>query len=782
MMLKNYLKVALRNIKRHKGYSFINIAGLAIGMACCIMIFIWVQDELSFNKFNEKADSLYLVRTHQHYGTETEQTNGSVPALGPALKAEYPEVLNAARFHNGQGIHLMKYQDKQFKENLQLADPEIFDLFTFPFIKGNKRDVYSSPYVMVLSERIASKYFGDESPIGKSITMDNKYDFRIVGVMKNIPHNSTIRFDVWVPLDFSRKLFRSNYPDTWANLAFRTYVQMADNFSLEEFNKKIFNRIRQSDPNTNSEPFLYPFKEIYLDLYGGMQRIRIFSLIAFFILIIACINFMNLTTARSVRRAKEVGLRKVVGAHRKQVIGQFFGESTLITFLSLLLAFVLIWVFLPAFRLLTGKPIFISCFANPVLLVGAFCVTLLTGLLSGSYPALYLSAFRPVSVLKGTTSQGRKGRLFRTGLVVIQFVLSVMLIIGTTVIYSQVHYLKNKSLGFDKEHLLYIPVEGELSKNHESMKHELLQNPDIQSVSLTSHSPTGIYWNGQDWDWEGRDPNVNPLVTYFCADPDFLKVFKIEMAQGEFFKPGTPNSGYNVVINERFAEIMGLENVVGTRLWQGDFNMQIIGVVKDFHFKPLYYPIEPIMITNNPDLMPFKYMFIRLSPGNVPETIGFLEKTYKKFNPSFPFEYRFLDEDYDRLYRSLQREMSIIRTFAILAIFISCLGLFGLAAFTAEQRTKEIGVRKVLGASISRIILLLSQEYAKWVLIANIIAWPLSYFLMRNWLQDFAYRISLSWHIFVLSAVLSLLIAQLTVSFQAFKAARTNPADCLRYE
>ena len=781
-MFENYLKIAMRNIKRHKGYSFINIVGLAIGMACCIMILFWVQDELGYNKFHEKAGSLYLVRTHQHYGTETVQANGSVPALGPALKAEYPEILNAARFQNGQGEALMQYGEKKFKEQIQLADPEIFELFTFPFVKGNPKDVYSDPYVMVLSDRMASKYFGSENPIGKSITLDNQYDFRIVGVMKDIPHNSTIRFDVWVPLELTRKLYRENYIDTWFNLAFRTYVQMADNVSIEEFNKKIFNRIRQSDPNTNSEPFLYPFNEIYLDLYGRMQQIRIFSLIALFILIIACINFMNLTTARSASRAKEVGLRKVVGAHRKQVMGQFFGESTLVTFLSLLLAFVLIWLFMPAFRLLTGKPIHISYFANAVLLVGIFGVALLTGLLSGSYPALYLSAFRPVSVLKGMTRRGIKGRFFRTGLVVIQFALSVLLIIGTTVIYSQVHYLKNKSLGFDKEHLLYIPVEGELSKNHESMKHELLKNPGLQSVSLTSHSPTGIYWNGQDWDWEGRDPNVNPLVTYFCVDPDFLKVFKMEMAQGESFRPGTSNSGFNVVINERFAEIMGLENVVGTRLSQEDVNMRIIGVVRDFHFKPVYRRIEPIMIVNNPDYIPFRYMFMRLKPGNIPETIAFLEKTYKKFNPAFPFEYHFLDEDYDRLYRSVEREMGIVRTFGILAIFISCLGLFGLAAFTAEQRTKEIGVRKVLGASIPRIILLLSREYAKWVLIANIIAWPVSYFVMRSWLQDFDYRISLSWHIFALSAVLSLLIAQLTVSFQAFKAARTNPVDCLRYE
>jgi ABC-type antimicrobial peptide transport system permease subunit len=357
-----------------------------------------------------------------------------------------------------------------------------------------------------------------------------------------------------------------------------------------------------------------------------------------------------------------------------------------------------------------------------------------------------------------------------------------MLIIGTLVIFNQVKFIKNKNLGFDKEHLLYIRVEGSLKTSYASMKHELLQNPNIKNISLTTHSPTGIYNNGQDWDWEGRNPSVNPLVTYFGVDPDFLETFQMEMAQGESFRKGTENSGSNVLINEQFAEIMNLENIIGARLSQEDLTLQVLGVVKDFHFTPLNREIGPLLLYHNPQMRDYNYMFIRLNSGNIPGSISSIKQAAKKFNPDFPFEYRFLDQDYDRLYRGLEREMGIVRTFTFLAVLISCLGLFGLASFTAEQRTKEIGIRKVLGASVSKIIFMLSKEYAKWVLIANLIAWPIAYILMNSWLNDFAYRINLSWTLFFATALLSLVVAQFTVTFQALKAAHTNPADSLRYE
>jgi putative ABC transport system permease protein len=784
-MLVNYLKIAWRNIRRHPGYSFINFAGLALGMACCILILVWVKDEVETNRFHAKADSLYVVRTIQHYGSETETGTGSVPALGPALKAEFPEVRNTARISNGQGRYLLDYKEKQFRETVQMADPQIFELFSFPLVRGNLNDVFAGPDVMVLSESAAARIFGDEEAVGKTITLDKKFDFRVVGIMKDIQGNSTIRFDVWMPLEMTRRLFRPNYLDTWYNMAFQTYVEMAPGTDIAAFNDKIFNRIRQSHPETILEPLLYPFKDLYLKVWGREANVRIFSAIALVILVIACINFMNLTTARSVRRAREVGLRKVVGAERRQVMRQFFGESLIYTFVSLLLALGMIGLVLPAFRLLTMKSFRMDQFFEPSLLLGIAGVAILTGLLAGIYPALFLSSFRPVTVLKGLKEAGASGGLFRKSLVVLQFALSTLLIIGTVVIYGQVRFMKTKSLGFDREHLLYVPIEGALLTSVDTFKQELLQIPGIRSATATTHSPTGIYTNGQDWDWEGRNPNVNPLVTYFGVDPDFLETFGMTLAQGESFRPQSSAASPDVIINERFAGIIGSPEVIGMRLSQGPRTMRVIGVVKDFHFKPLNQEIEPIMIYFDPSYRAFqsyRYMFLRLTPGDVPRVISSIEKVVRGRNPGFPFEYRFLDDDYDRLYRTVEREMAIVRTFAVLAIFISCLGLFGLAAYTAEQRTKEIGIRKVLGASAPGIVVLLSKEYAKWVLIANLIAGPVAYFLMKNWLKDYSYRISLDGTIFAAAAATTLIIAQLTVSFQAFRSARTNPAETIRYE
>jgi putative ABC transport system permease protein len=785
IMFKNYLKIAFRNIRRSKGYSFINIVGLALGLACCILILLWAKDELATDRYHAKLNSLYQILTIQHYGGEVSHQSGSIPALAPALKAEYPEVLNAARIHNGQSEHVLAYGNRQFREAVQLADPDIFRIFTFPFIQGQPRDAFGDPYVLVLSERIARKIFGNENPLGRVITMDNKEEYRVVGVMKNIPHNSSIKFDIWAPLEISNKWFRPGYTGTWTNHAFRSYVEMAGGTDIAAFDKKIFNRIRRSNPNNNSEPVLYPYAKVYLEAWGRGSTVRIFSLIAFIILIIACINFMNLSTARSSRRAREVGLRKVVGAHRRQVMRQFFGESLIFTFLSLGLSLLILILFLPAFRQFTAKPLPIKDLLDPAILLGILAVSIATGCLSGSYPALVLSSFRPVAVLKGGRVSGAAGSVFRKIMVVLQFSLSVVLIIGTVVIFGQVRFIKAKNLGFDKEHLLYVPLEGRMRDSLAPLKNELLQFPGIQSVTATSHSPTGVYNNGHDWDWEGRDPSVNPLVTYFGVDPDFLKTFKMELVRGTSFLPGSGHTMTSVIINESFAGIIGKPDVIGARLSQPGTQLQIIGVLKNFHFTPVNQEIGPAIIYYDPTYKTFqqyRYLFIRLNPGPVPDALAYIEKAVRSFNPGLPFNYRFLDDDYDGMYRGVEREMAVVRTFTILAIFISCLGLFGLAAYTAEQRTKEIGIRKVMGASVPGLMALLSKEYAKWVLIANAVAWPVSYMLMKSWLRQYYYRIDLGLPIFLLSTSLSVLIAQLTVSYQAFKAARTNPVDSLRFE
>ena len=786
-MFKNYVLIALRNIKRHQGYSFINLAGLAMGMACCVLIMVWVVDEIGTNRFHEKADSIYLVRTTQHYGSRVVTGTGSVPALGPALEAEYPEVRKAARVQNGQSEHLLEHGERAFREPVQMADPGIFEIFTFPLIKGSVKDLAGDPSVMVLSESAARRIFGGEDPLGRTVSLDKTYSFRVAGVMKDIPQNSTIRFDVWVPFELAPRLYnRPNYLRTWTNMAFRTYVELAPGTGIAAFNAKILDRIRRADPNTILEPSLYPFKDLYLGIWGRAENVRIFSVIAALILFVACVNFMNLATARAARRAREVGLRKVVGAGRGQIMRQFFGESLVFTLVSLVSAFFLIALALPAFARLTGKTLTTADFLRLPVLAGIGLVALVTGALAGAYPAVFLSSFRPGAVLKaGPGSGGSRGGRFRKALVVFQFALSGALIVGTVVIFGQVRYMKTKSLGFDRARLLYLRLEGALLNDIEAAKQELLGISGVRSATATAHSPIGIYNNGSGWEWEGRDPNVDPLVTYWGVDADFLETFGMRLVRGESFRPGGTALVPDVVINEDFAGLIGSPDVLGISLSQGALSMRIIGVVEDFHFTPVDREIGPIMIYCDPSYRAFqayRFMFLRLEPGNFGTTLASIERVVRARNPGYPFEYRFLDEDYDRLYRSVEREMGIVRTFTLLAILISALGLFGLAAYTAEQRRKEIGVRKVLGASVPGIVALLAGEYARWVLAANLVSVPVSYVLMKGWLRDYPYRISLGWGIFAGAVAATVVIAQLTVVGQAVRAARTNPAEVLRNE
>ncbi len=784
ILFVNYCKIAVRNLLRHKVYSFINIFGLALGIACGILIFLWVQDEMSIDRFHEKKDGLYTIRTWQQYGSERHLGSGSPPAVGPALKAEYPEIIEAARFQNGQGEALVTCGDIRFRENIQMADPEIFRLFTFPFVAGNPEEAFSGMYVMVISKSVADKYFGETDPLGRIVTLNHQYDFKIVGVMQDIPQNSIFGFDIWIPLEFTRVLYRQNFIDTWYNLAFRTYVEIQPGADYELINEKIKDRIIQSHPETILEPVLYPFKDIYMKMWGRAARMNLFIIIAVFILAIACINFMNLTTARSSQRAREVGLRKVVGAQRGQLIRQHLGEAVLLTMAALIAAIFMVELFMPTFRQMVNKPLELNYLGNSALIIGTLAIAIVTGLLAGSYPAFILAAFKPVYVMKGALNADSRSTNPRKVLVVLQFTISIILIVSTAVVYLQIHYMKNKSLGFEKEHIIHIPIEGSLKDSYESVKSELLQRPGILNVTVSSHSPTGVYWNGQDWEWEGRDPNVNPLVTYLNVDHDFTETFRIQMTQGRFFKPELTGRRTEAVINESFTAIMGMESPVGKTLSNWSTQYKVIGVVQDFHFKPVHRRIEPLIIVAHPEIYDYKYIFIRTRPDNLSETIAYIKRTVEKFNPEFPFEYHFLDEEFERLYRGTERFNGLISSFALLAILISSLGLFGLASFSAERHTKEIGVRKVLGATVSSIVGLLSREFLILVGISNLIAWPLAYFLMSIWLQNFAFRIGLgSWlWIFPAAALAVCALALLTVSFQSIKAATANPVESLRYE
>jgi predicted permease len=793
-MFKNYLKIALRNLLRHKGYSFINISGLAVGIAVCIFILLWVRDELGVNQFHKNINTLYLAATQHDHGTEKGIGGGAPPALGPALKNEYPEILNAARFRPPWVEFLVRCGDKSFTESIGFADPEFYEMFSFPFIQGNRQSPYESTYSLVMTEKMAKKYFGDEPAIGKILTLDNQWEFKVTGVLKDIPRNSSLRFNFLGPMEFLREKYnRPNIIDTWYNCSFYTFARLADQADLQQFNRKISNRIKAEDASSIITPFLSSFKDLYLygiaGRGGNIQQVRIFVIIAVLILLIACINFMNLTTARYATRAKEVGMRKVVGARQKDLISQFFGESILLSFIALLFAVILVELLLPVFNSLSGKTLSLDISMGSPILWWILGITLFTGLVSGSYPALLLSSFRPIRVLRGMLASGSKGSIFRQVLVVSQFSISIGLIITTFVVFNQLKFIKNKDLGLNKDQIVYVPIKGELEKNNHLVKHELLNHPKITHVTLTSNIPTGIYQNGDGWEWEGRNPDFNPLVTYLSVDSDFLETYQAKVSAGQFFHDKLPEKTEKVVINEEFARIMGHESPVGKliRTKASDtgeiLRFTIMGIVKDFHYTPLDREIGPIILFYKKSWWTkFRYFSLKIDSTEISRTLADIQGIVKKYNPSFPFEYQFLDEDYGLLYRSYERLGKIFNYFAILAIFVSCLGLFGLASFMAERKTKEIGIRRALGASVLGIVGLLSRKFLRLVILANIIAWPLAYYLMNKWLQDFAYRTDLGLWTFILSGFIALAIALFSVSYQSFRAAATTPVKALRYE
>lgn len=788
-MLASYCRLAIRVMKKHKVYSFINIAGLVAGMACTILIMLWIQDEISYDKFHEHAGSLYLVATQTQQGDEINVESGSPPALASALKEEYAEVVNASRLQTGAISVVLRYENKIYRENIRLADPAFLEMFTFPLIEGDVKTALALPHNIVLTEEMAEKYFGDDDPIGKILQVDNSTDFIVAGVLQNIPDNSIIRFEFLVPLSYMlERVDRPDYLSTWYNYSFLTFIQLQENAHRDEVNQQIEGRIQRGNPDSTGTSFLCPYTGLYLHGLGGsggrISQVRLFGLVAFLILLVACINFVNLTTARSAVRAKEVGLRKVIGADRKSLIGQFYGESFVLSFFSAVFALGIVAVLLQPFNKLVDKGLTAGSLFQLPLMLQCLAVAVLTGLFSGFYPALVLSSFQPANILRGNLSmRGRKGYLRRI-LVVLQFAVSVALIVGTAVIYRQVNFLHGMDLGFESHNLLYIPLSGDFREHAEAAKSELLKNPGILGVTLTSHSPTGIYWDGHNWDWEGRKPETNPWITYFSTDEDFLNTFNAEMAAGDFYKKeftsGTSESMGKVVINQTFARIMGVENPVGTRLTHEGHTYTVIGVVKDFKTEPLYQTLEPLVIVYRPQR--FRYAFVRINPENTGDVLKHIGEVYKQYSPEFPFSYTFLDEDYKRLYRSEEQLGVLINTFAGLGILISCLGLFGLAAFMAERRTKEVGIRKILGARTGNIFKLLSTEFMLLVALANVIAWPVAYWFMHNWLQDFAYRTAVGWELFFMAGTLSFGIAFLTVGWQSYSASRKRPAEALRYE
>jgi ABC-type antimicrobial peptide transport system permease subunit len=680
---------------------------------------------------------------------------------------------------------LIGYEGKRMvEEYVYLADPSLFAIFSFPFVQGDHRSALNDPLSVVISERAAMKYFGSSDPVGKTLTVGSSTDFMVTGVFKNIPKNSHLRFDICLPFTYLKEFGVDLH--MWTNWAYNTYVllhpesHVIDDRRLTDYYQSHVSSFE------NVQMHLLPLKDIHLrsQAIGGLgadgdiRYVYVFSLIAFFVLFIACINFMNLSTAKSGMRAKEVGMRKVVGARRQDIVRQFFGESIIQAFISLFFALVLVKTLLPLFNQITAKELSLDLMANLFLYLGLLGIAVFTGILSGSYPAIYLSSFHPVAVLKGSASTRAKTRAaFRKVLVITQFSLTIVLIIGTITIYDQIRFMRDKKLGFDQEHLVVLSLTGTLMKNCDAFKQEILRDPGVLEASLALsrqfHSIPSDLWRG-----ESADKNVRVFYNY--VDEDYLETFGMEMAAGRFFSPEYSDDKNNFVLNETAVKALGLEDPVGMPLAFNRRSGTVVGVIKDFHFQTLGQKIGPLCLFNPGE--GFRYLFARIRPQNLDATIRFMKETWKKFEPHYPIFYQFFDDDFDNLYRSEKRIGTIVRYFAVLAIFISCLGLFGLAAFMAERRTKEIGIRRVLGASSMEIVALLSKEFTKCVLVSNAIAWPVAYFILNRWLQNFAYRTGIGAGVFLGAAGLALGVALLTVSFQSVKAAATNPADFLRYE
>jgi ABC-type antimicrobial peptide transport system permease subunit len=787
VMFRNYLKIAFRNVKRHKVYSFINIAGLTIGMTCLVLLLLWVQDELSYDKFHEKIDDIYLVSAHIKKEKDELQVP-SVPGVGPLLKELFPEVEESARFLAGYRTFILRYKDRTFSEpRVFPADPEVLEMFTFPLIEGDPKTALKDPYSLVLSERTAKKYFGIENPIGKVITVDNQYPMRVMGVMKDVPNNSTFRFDILMPLEFYAKNILEDFNlRGFANQNFFVFVQLQKGKSLHDLNRKIREFVVETYSSDEYVPVLRPFARFHLyrlgDGGGSLEQIRLIGFLGVFILLIACINFMNLTTARSGNRSKEIGMRKVIGAFRKDIIKQFYFETSLFVLISMGLTVFLAKLFLPVFNTLFRKELTLEIFQNPSLLVFLIGTSLITALVAGSYPALFMSSFQPLRIIKGLTGSSLKRAGFRKALVVVQFSLAIGLIAGANGVYKQLNYLQTMDLGYNMENLVFFSSRGELLERYEITKNEFLQIPGVKMVSASSAYPTGGRSNSSSWQWEGKDPELKPLITFMSVDSDFLGTFEIPLVRGRFFRKENDHSGNSgeILINEKVAGIIGKENPINTRMSYSGQNYTVIGVIKDYIPNPRWRVDEPLILLQNPE--EYRFIFLKIHPENIPQTLAQVKNVFERLNPGFPFEYEFLDADYESQFNFVRRTRSLIAYLAGFAIFISCLGLFGLASFNVEQKTKEIGIRKVLGSSVSRIVMLLSKDLARLVLVANIIAWPVAWYLLNRWLQSFLYRTHVRFDIFIVAGVITFLIALITVSYQSIKAATANPVDSLRYE
>jgi putative ABC transport system permease protein len=789
IMLKNYLKIAFRNMKRHKGYAFMNILGLAVGMACCILILLYVRYELSYDRYHTHADQTYRILLGRE-GFIDRPFAGSPPGLASALEENFPEVINATRVKNE--VTSVRHKTRFFRENrFYFVDPDFLEIFNFPFLSGNPQTALDEPRSILLTSDMARKYFGDENPVGRVVscnTFGQSVDYRVTGVLDNVPDNSHFHFDFLTPMSSLGVLRGEAYISSWNNNAFKTYLRIAEGSSPEGLGVKIEALLADKIPwkpdialenIKNIHLFSKANPDMELEPNSDVRYIYFFSAIALFIMLIACFNYINLATAYSARRAMEIGIRKVVGAQTSQIVQQFFSEALLLSLMALLMAAMLAGLFLPTFRSLIGSEMN-TPWTDLAVVAGVLGIMFFTGIVSGVYPALYLSSFRPIVVLKTRFRAGGKKRpFFRNTLVVFQFVISAALIVSTVAISKQLQYIQNRKIGFNKDYVLTALIgDQSLRKNNGPLKRELMNHPGILAVSTSSGLLTDIGW-GVGPDWEGKPQDQNPMFFKIGVDFNYLDLYEMDVVAGrKFSREYATDKKEAVLLNETALGITGWENPIGKRFDDGT----VVGVVKDFHFEPLREAIKPIFFRVMTDNDYSFFLSIKIKSENIPATLAYIDKTWKKFSPDYPFSYTFVDSAIDNLYRSEQRIGNAFKYFSLIAIFIACLGLFGLTSFTVEQRTKEIGIRKILGASIPKIMVMLSSDFAKLVLLANILAWPAAYYFVNRWLEGFAYRTALGPWIFLLTGIVTLIIAMVTIGLQSVKAATANPVDSLRYE
>ncbi|NSL87747.1 FtsX-like permease family protein [Chitinophaga sp. Mgbs1] len=789
-MIIHYLRTAIRSLLKSRTYSFLNIFGLMIGITCAGVIFLWVEDEWMFDSVHEKKDQLYVVRQHWNYNGSIRTFQSSSALMGPAIQQSIPGVAATCRSTEEPITHLFSYNGHHLYATGAFMDSTAFTMFTFPFVQGTAAQAFTQPYAIVLTEKGARKFFGEEkNVIGKMVQMDNRQTFQVTGIIKDHPDNSSFRFE-WVA-PFPAYFHQRAWMNSWDANAVSTYVELQPGTDTAAVNREMQAAVKRILPQAIVSPFLFSMNDwrLYNNFENGIQTggriayVRLFGVIGWIIILIACINFMNLATARSEGRSREVGVRKVLGAGRRGLIFQFAGEALLLSAVAMLLAIVAIYLLLPAFNAMVGKHI-LPDVLKPAHLLAIVMITLICGLTAGSYPSFYLSSFRPIAVLKGRMQQGGGELWIRKGLVITQFTISIVLIISTMVVFQQLQHIRNRNLGYDRHNLIELKAEGAIAKNYEAVRQHLLATGAVENAALSDHETIYGGNNTAAFSWPGKPEQEHVLISHRNVSPDFIKTSGMKIREGRDFMPAAASDSLSVIITHSLAKVISNKSVIGMSFmapeWDDSVKIYtIVGVAEDFVYGDMYGKPDPVAFfsrTNDP-----VFMYVRIAAGvGTEEGIRKIRAVIEHDNPDYPFAFKFVDEQFNAMFTNEVLMGRLSRLFATLAVIISCMGLFGLAAYTAERRTKEIGIRKVLGAGIPSIAGLLSGEFLQLVLIAAVVAFPLAWWMMSTWLSQYAYRISVQWWIFLLAGLLAVVIAVLTVSYQAIRVALINPAKSLR--